>query len=69
MDLNILRGFGLTRVRLVPTSFLTVLQLTALLVAKFEADPQLSHAAARKNVGDPLDHKRTGLLRIRRARS
>lgn len=69
MDLNILREFGLTRVRLVPTSFLRVLQLTALLVAEFEADPQFSHAATRKNVGDPLDHKRIGLLRIRQARS
>lgn len=69
-DFNSLCGFGLARVRLVTTSFLccthflTVLQLTALLVAKLKADPELSHVAVRENVGDPLDYKWTGFLLI-----
>lgn len=69
-DFNSLCGFGLARVRPVTTSFLccthflTVLLLTALLVAKLKADPELSHVAARENVGDPLDYKRTGFLLI-----
>lgn len=70
-DFNGLRRFGLGGVQLVTTSFLrcthlfTVLRLTTLLVAKFKANPELSHLTARENVWDPLDHKRTGLLLIR----
>lgn len=62
-----LSGFGHVRVRLAAASFLTELQLTALLVAVFEADPQLSHVTAREHVRDPLDHKRIGLLQVGRA--
>lgn len=39
-------------------------QLTALLVAELEADPELPHVAAREDVRDPLDDKGVGLLRI-----
>lgn len=39
-------------------------QLTALLVAKFKANPEFAHLTARENVWDPLDHKRTGLFLI-----
>lgn len=73
-DFSSLR-FGLRAVRLVAPSFLcrahfvTGLRLTALLVAELEADPELSHLTARENVRDPLDHKRTGLRVIGRARS
>lgn len=74
-DFDSLCVFGLARVRLVTTSFLccahflTVLHLTALLVAKFKANPELSHLTAREDVRDPLDHKRSGLLLICRAGS
>lgn len=62
-------GFGQVRVRLAAASFLADLQLTALLVAVFEADPQLSHVTAREHVRDPLNHKGNGLLQVGRARS
>lgn len=44
--------------------FVAVFGLAALLVAKFKADPELSHVAARENVWDPVNHKRAGLLLI-----
>lgn len=44
--------------------FVAVFGLAALLVAKFKADPELSHVTARENVWDPVNHKRAGLLLI-----
>lgn len=60
---------GLGQVRLAAARFVAEVRLSALLVAVFKADSQLAHVTAGEHVRDPLDHKRTGLLRIRRARS
>lgn len=47
-----------------PAHFLTIVQLTTLLVAELKADPELPHVTSRENVWDPLDHKWTGFLLI-----
>lgn len=52
-----------------PVHFLTIVQLTALLVAELKADPELPHVTSREDVWDPLNHKRTGFLLISQARS
>lgn len=63
-DSDGLCGFGQVGLHPAVASFLTRLWLTTLLVAVFKADSQLPHATAGEHVGDPLDHERTGLLRV-----
>lgn len=50
-----------------PAHFLTIVQLTALLVAELKANPELPHVTSRENVWDPLNDKRTGFLLISQA--
>lgn len=66
-------AFALGGIQLVAPSFLSrvvflaVVRLTALLMPKLKANPELSHARQGENVWDPLDHKRSGVFLICRA--